>query len=153
MGLSINPSGVSLWSMASSSCGVPREKGLFGGCFDKCTDTLCLFPEKLHQFWIIFVCNFFVNFVLISSTLIRAGIAVQGPLVYIYDWRIRPGINFHFFRRISVLSNAWSVQLDTSFKPTLSTMKMTVTVLNGRVRTVRPQYQLQSYQGNQVWTI
>ena len=32
--------------MASSSCGVAREKGLFGSRFDNWTDTLCLFPEN-----------------------------------------------------------------------------------------------------------
>ena len=77
VGLSINSSGVPLWSMASSSWGVAREKGIFC-CFWQFYRHTVPFPRKLHQFWVL---QFFVNFVLFSSTLIRAGVAVQGPLV------------------------------------------------------------------------
>ena len=49
--LSINLSGVLLWPIASSSCGVAREKGLFGRCFDNYTDTRCLFPENSGASW------------------------------------------------------------------------------------------------------
>ena len=36
---------ISLWSKASTSCGVAMDKGFLGSCFDNCKDTLCLFPE------------------------------------------------------------------------------------------------------------
>ena len=37
----LHHNGVSLWSMASSNCGVAKEKGLFCSHFDICTDTVC----------------------------------------------------------------------------------------------------------------
>ena len=46
---------------ASSSCGVAREKGLLGSCFDNGIKDTVPFPRNLHQFWICFACAF-VNF-------------------------------------------------------------------------------------------
>ena len=61
-GIGINHSGVSLWSMASFSCGVAREKGLFGICFDKSTDT-APFTRILHRLWTFCSFIFVVNFI------------------------------------------------------------------------------------------
>ena len=67
--------------MVSSSCVVAKEKGLFSYHFDICTDTLCLFPENYIRFEYFLHIKMFFNFFAISSTLIRASIAVQWPLV------------------------------------------------------------------------
>ena len=63
--------------MASFSCGVAREKSLLGISSDKCTDTLCHLPEYCTGYEY----SVHVFLLLASSTLIRAGVAVQGPLV------------------------------------------------------------------------
>ena len=59
--------------MTSSDCGVAKENGIFGSCFDNFTDTLCLFPENCTSFdYVLHV--FFVGFVL--SYLLLSGQAL-----------------------------------------------------------------------------
>ena len=53
---------VPMWYVASSSCGVAREKGLFCSCFDNCADTMCLFPENCTNFEYVFHIKMFVDF-------------------------------------------------------------------------------------------
>ena len=56
-----------------------------------------LFPRKLQQFWLFLGRNLLGRYCPISSTLIRAGVAVQEPLVYIRDFDI-----FNWVRILSV---------------------------------------------------
>ena len=60
-------------------CGVAREKGLLEVCLDNCW---CLFLENVTSFKYLLRVNIFVDYALfLQITLIRAGVAVQGPLV------------------------------------------------------------------------
>ena len=62
--------------------GVAKEKGPFGGYFHNCAHTLCGLTENCTTFQNYFACKNDCSFCHVSSTLIRSGVAVQGPLVY-----------------------------------------------------------------------
>ena len=75
---------VPVGSKSSCSCGVAREKGLLEVCLDNCWHTLRLFPENYTNSEYLLHVNVFVDYALfLQITLIRAGVAVQGPLVAI----------------------------------------------------------------------
>jgi len=59
-----------------------KKRAFFAFDFDICTDTVCLFPENYTSSFEYFlhVKIFLFQLFAISSTLIRASIAVQGPL-------------------------------------------------------------------------
>ena len=58
-----------------------KEKGLFGRYFNNCLHTLCVFPENCNRYEYFFEFMNIYQLCVIAITLIRAGLAVQGPLV------------------------------------------------------------------------
>ena len=59
-----------------------REKGLLEVCLDNCWCTLSLFLENVTGFKYLLRVNIFVDYaLLLQITPIRAGFALQGPLV------------------------------------------------------------------------
>ena len=64
-----------------------REKGLLEVCLDNCWHTLRvrLFPENYTNFKYLLHVNVFVDYALfLQITLIRAGVAVKGTLLYVF---------------------------------------------------------------------
>ena len=73
-----------MWRLFRDGDGVVGERGLFLSVF-KTVSTRCVFSRKIPLVLNIYCMSFFVNFALFPlSTFIRAGVAVQGPLVKIY---------------------------------------------------------------------
>ena len=65
-----------------------KKLGFFGGCRQQLSPHSLWFGRKLYKLRIFFACKRDCSFCPVSSTLIRADKAVQGPLVYLYvSWK------------------------------------------------------------------